>query len=312
MPRKLKRKSKVLRGRNVKKRVGARAQSKQIMALSRSVSSITRKQFANVHTVWQRNMLSVETVSGGVNAYICPIPYAPGNPVGASQSGGPVQWTDNLSIASQASYQKKAIFGVAREAGTSNEIYHTGGVIKWQFITNEPAFSKYYVFLIKPKKAYADQLTIDRRLKGAIALNPTLGSAAELTRDLDYVVHDEGLTGGTVFGAQMNPKYWTTLYQKEITSGNVPQPVPTTSNNSNFNMPGSAALTALTARGTIKLPAGGMLKNVAVGSQTGAALPDRLLHGKLAMVTRKTIAGAFLWSLTTDFRSMVKQASLAS
>jgi hypothetical protein len=125
MPKKIRRKSKVLRKRNVKRRTGAKAQSRQIMALSSSVSSITRNQFGKVHTTWQRNMLSIETTTGGVNAYICPIPYAPGNPVGASLPGPQVVWTDNLSLASPATFSKKAVFGVALPGSSAEHPYYT-------------------------------------------------------------------------------------------------------------------------------------------------------------------------------------------
>ena len=292
MPKKLRRKSKVLRGRNVKRRTGAKSQSRQIMALSRSVSSITRKQFARVHTTWQRNMLTVEGTSGGVQAYICPIPYAPGNPVGASQPGAQVAWTDNLSLAAQPTFTKKAVFGVAREAATSNEVYHCGGLLKWQFITNEPTFSKYYVFLIKPKRGMADQLVKDRQFKEGTVLNPTLGRASSLTQDLDYVVHEEGLTGGTVFGAQMNPKYWTTLYSREITAG--ANSAGDRTQNINYNAPGSAALTSLTARGTIKLPAGGMLKNASVQSQTGAGNAGQATSWEVGYGDQENESGVYL------------------
>jgi len=290
-PRKLRKKSRILKKRNVKRRTSAKAQSRQIMALSRSVSSITRKQFAKIHTVWQRNMLSVETTTGGVQAYICPIPYVPGNPVGASQPGGPVAWTDNLSL-SATGFTKKTVFGVAREAATSNLIYHTGGCLKWQFVTNEPTFSKYYVFLIKPKPGMADQLIKDRQFKGGTTLVPTLGAAASLTQDLDYIVHEEGLTGGTVFGAQMNPKYWTTLYSREITAG--ANNAGDRTQNVNYNAPGSAALTSLTARGTIKLPAGGMIKNASVASQSGTGNAAQATSWEVGYGDQENENGVFL------------------
>ena len=286
-------KPRALKGRNIARKTGAKAQSKQISALSRQLSSMSRKQFAKVHTVWQRNMLSVENTSGGVQSYICPIPYTPGNPVGASQPGAQVAWTDNLSLASQPTFTKRAIFGVAREAATSNMIYHTGGCLKWQFVTNEPTFSKYYIFLIRPKKNMADQLVKDRQLKGGVLLNPTLGSAAFLTEDLDYVVHQEGGVGAaTVFGAQINRKYWDVLYTKEVTLG--ANSAGDRTQNVNYNAPGSAALTSLTARGTIKLPAGGMLKNVSVQSQTGAGNAGQATSWEVGYGDQENESGCFL------------------
>lgn len=266
-------KKKALSKTSIKSRTSARAQSNQILSLSRQLKSVTRKQFAKVHTVWQRNMLSVESLTGGVQSYICPIPYAPGNPVGASQPGGTVTWADNLSLAAQPTYSKKAIFGVAREAATSNEIYHTGGNIQWQMQTNEASFSKYYMFLVRPKGPLADQLVKDRNLKGTTTTG-SLGSGAFMTQDLDYVVHEEGLTGGTVFGAQMNPKYWTVLYKREITFGRTEAGAASSAQQYfNYNAPAGdagGAQTLINQRGKIKLPAGGMIKNASVTSQSGS------------------------------------------
>jgi len=138
----------------------------------------------------------------------------------------------------------------------------------------------------------ADQLIKDRQFKGGTVLNPTLGAAASLTQNLDYVVHKEGLTGGTVFGAQMNPKYWTTLYQKEITAG--ANTAGDRTQNVNYNAPGSAALTALTARGTIKLPACGMLKNASVASQTGAGNAGQATSWEVGYGDQENEAGCFL------------------
>jgi len=270
MPRFLRKSNpRALKGRNIQRRTGAQAQSKQISALSRQVTSITRKSFAKVHTVWQRDMLSVESVTGGVQAYVCPLPYVPCNPDGASQPGGQIPWTDNLGLAAQPAFAKKSVFGVAREAATSNEIYHTGGILKWQMITNEPTFSKYSLFLIRPKKLMADQLVKDRLLKTGTTLNPRAGFAGFLQEDLDYIVHGEGVQGGTTFGAQINRKYWDVLYSREITLGRLIAGAADADQIFNYNAPGDPGRTGLTARGTIKLPAGGMIKNAAVASQTG-------------------------------------------
>lgn len=282
---------KVLNARNVKRRTGAQAQSKQISAISKQLNTLTKRQFAKVHTVWQRNMLTIDNTLGGLQCYVCPIPYAPCNPAGASQPGGPVVWTDNLSIASQATFTKRAIFGVAREAATSNEIYHTGGCIKWQVISNEPAFAKYYLYLIRPKKNMADQLVKDRLLKQGTALNPTLGRASTLTPDLDYVVHQEG-AGTTVFGAQINRKYWDVLYSHEITLG--ANNAGDRTQNVNYNAPGSAALTALTDRGTIPLPAGGFLKNASVQSQTGGGNAAQATSWEVGYGDQENETGCFL------------------
>lgn len=298
MPRFKRRTKRTLAARSIKRRTGARAQSKQILSLSRQLRSVTRKQFAKVHTTWQRNMLSVESLTGGVQSYICPIPYAPGNPVGASQPGGQVTWADNLQLAAQPTYTKKAIFGVAREAATSNEIYHTGGNIQWQMQTNEASFSKYYIFLVKPKAALADQLVKDRNLKG-VSTTGALGSGAFMQQDLDYVVHEEGLSGGTVFGAQMNPKYWTVLYRREVTfgrteaGGGAGPPL----QYFNYNAPAGrsgGAQTLINARGTIRLPAGGMIKNASVTSQSGTGNAAQATSWEVGYGDQSNESGCYL------------------
>jgi len=267
MPRRPTKKPKALRRRNIKRRTGARAQSKQIMALSREVSSLTKRSYASCATKWIRNNLTVETVGGGGYAYICPIPYAACNPEGAATGAAPTPFTDNLSLVAQPVFTKKIIFGIAQEAQTSNEVYHTGGQIKWQMNNSEPSFTKMGLFLIRPKRKLADQLVKDRLLKSGSVLNPTLGFAGFLTQGLDYEVHNG--TGGsvnTMFGSQINKKYWDVLYQREVTFGHPGANSFTTNVNPANTRP---ANNSVTASGTIKLPAGGVLKNSAIASQSG-------------------------------------------
>lgn len=267
MPRNPTKKPRALRRRNIRRRTNAKAQSKQIMALSRQVSSITKRSFARCATKWIRNNLPVETTTGGGYAYVCPIPYAPCNPTGAGTQNPPTTWTDNLSLAAQPSYTKQIMFGIAAEAQNSNEVYHTGGQIKWQMVTTEPQFTKLGLFLIRPKRKMADQLVKDRLLKQGSALNPTLGFAGYLNKGLDYEVH-EGTGSGinTYFGSQINRKYWDVLYSREVSLGHPDAGQFTTNVNPANTRP---ANNSITASGTIKLPAGGMLKNAAVASQLG-------------------------------------------
>lgn len=261
------RKPKVLRKKNIARRTGAKAQSKQIMALSKQVNSLTKRSYNSCSTKWIRNNLTVETVSGAGYAYVCPIPYAPCNPAGAATGSLPTPFTDNLSLAAQPTYTKKIIFGISQEAQTSNEIYHTGGRIKYQLINSEPSLTKLGLFLIRPKRKLADQLIKDRLLKQGSALNPTLGFAGFLNQGLDYEVHNG--TGGsenTMFGSQINPKYWDVLYKREITFGHAGASAIT----GNVNPANTApANNSIMASGSIRLPAGGVIRNSAVASQTG-------------------------------------------
>jgi len=260
-------KSRVLKNKNIKRKTGDKAQSKQIMALSKQVSSLTKRSYSRCTTKWIRNNLTVETVGGGGYAYICPIPFAPCDPVGSGTNNPPSTWTDNLSLSAQPSYTKKIIFGIAEDAQKSNEIHHTGGKISWQMINTEPSFTKLGLFLIRPKRKLADQLIKDRLFKVGSALNPTLGFASFLNQGLDYEVHDG--TGGTVstsFGSTINRKYWDILYSREVTFGHPGANSFATNVNPANTKP---ANNSVTASGTIKLPAGGLCKNAALTSQTG-------------------------------------------
>jgi len=261
------RRFRALKRKNIKRKTGAKAQSKQIMALSKQVSSLTRKSYASVATKWIRNNLTIEEVSGTGYAYVCPIPYAPCNPEGAATGATPTPFTDNLSLAAQPTYTKKIIFGISQEAQTSNEIWHTGGKIRYQLINSEPSLTKLGLFLIRPKRKLADQLIKDRLLKQGSVLNPTLGFAGFLNQGLDYEVHNG--TGGsvnTMFGSQINTKYWDVLYKREITMGHANA----TGFTGNVNPANTnPANNSVMATGSIRLPAGGICKNSAVASQTG-------------------------------------------
>lgn len=262
-------KAKVLNKKRIMKKTGAKSQAKQISALSNQVSKLTRRSWATCATRWQRNNLTCDTVAGSGYAYIAPIPYAPGNPTGSGTGNLPTPFTDNLSLAAQSTFSKEIIFGIAAEAQNSNEVYHTGGHIKWQMMSTEPSFGKYTLALIRPKKALADQLVKDRLLKQGSVLNPTLGFASFLNNGLDYVTHSgtgAGTALGTFFGATINSKYWTTLYKKELTFSH---PNGSTINQTVSANNSSPASNAITHRGTIKLPAGGLCKNAGTSSQTG-------------------------------------------
>ena len=268
-PVKLKRKPRVLKRKNINKKTGAKAQSKQIAALSTQVNNLTKRTFARCATQWQRNNLTVDTVSGSGYAYICPLPYVPGNPSGSGTGNAPSPFTDNLALAAQPSYTKEMIFGMPASAQNSNMVYHTGGTVKWQMISSEPSFSKYTLALIRPKKHLADQLVKDRLLKQGSGTVSTPGFASLLNYGLDYTSHTGAGSStalGTFFGSTINRKYWDVIQQKELTFSH---PNGSTINNTVSANNTSPANNAITARGTWKIPAGGLCKNAALTSQSG-------------------------------------------
>lgn len=157
-------KPRVLKRKNIKRRTGAKAQSKQIMSLSKQVNKLTKTQFETVQTVWNRNDLSVDSLTAGTTAYICPLPKSMCNVYGQTTlqtQGSPDQrlpWSDNLGIAAQPTYKKGQIFGSSEAARVSGEIHHMGGTLRWRLTSGEPSFSTYDIFVISPKAKQADQL----------------------------------------------------------------------------------------------------------------------------------------------------------
>ncbi|AXQ65538.1 MAG: hypothetical protein [Circular genetic element sp.] len=258
-------KPKRLRTRNIKRNTGAKAQSKQIQALSRQVSKMNKEQTARVRTCWQRNSLPIGTGGAIPITYVCPIPYAPCDPLGASPVTGAQLWSDNRVIASQPTFTKRVVFGYPEAAANSNKMYHTGGKLRYQIFTEEPSYTKLTIALIRPKKAQADQLSIDRGLKGTSGLSGSAGSASLLYDDIDFTVHN-GVGGAlnTFFGAEVNRKYWDVLYKREIALGAVKDL--SASNVTRITPVDSPKNNSLVATGTINLPAAGVVK--AVGHET--------------------------------------------
>lgn len=249
-------KPKTLKRKNIRRKTGAKSQAKQIMTLSKQLTSLTKSQFETVQTVWNRNNLSVDSLVGGTLAYICPLPKSMCNCFGQTtlQTAGMVDqrltWSDNLSIAAQPTYKKIPVFGSSEAARNSQEIHHVGGVLKWRLISEEPSFSTYSIFVISPKARQADQLITDRNLKGETN-NTNPGIAGSLTGGTDYISHPD------LFGTMINKKFWNVDYHREV----------------NFSHPGASAAVvnanpantdprnnAIIATGSIKLKPGGVIK----------------------------------------------------
>lgn len=264
-----KRKPRVLKRKNIKRKTGAVAQSKQIMSLSKQLSNLTKSSYETVQTTWNRNNLSVDSLISGTTAYICPIPKSMCNCFSQStlQTAALVDkrlsWSDNLGIAAQPTYKKTPIFGSSEAARNSPEANHLGGVLKYRMITEEPTFSTYSIFLISPKKKQADQLITDRALKGGGATDP--GRSADLTEGTDYITHPDVM--GTVF----NKKFWNVDYHREI----------------NFSHPGGTGIAAninpantnplnnsIVQTGTIRLKPGGLLKCYNTQGPASTVNPD--------------------------------------
>lgn len=256
-----KRKSKILRKKKIMRKTGAKSQAKQISALSTAVSNLTKSSYESGTLAWIRYDLPVDATTGGTRAYVCPVPITPGNPFyqdvngAAVGQGARIRWSDNLGLGSaqQNFMEKIPIFGFSEAAQNSQEWNHVGGTLKYRFTSQEPSFSTYQLFLVRAKSRQSDQIVSDRALKNSTGtLNP--GSAGVLVEQDDYITHPN------VMGTDINTKYWTVIAKRAI----------------NFSHPGSAAFStnvnpantntknnAVIAEGTIKLPAGGVIRSAA-------------------------------------------------
>jgi len=254
-----KKRPRTLRRRAIRRRTGAKAQSKQIVALAAQVSNLTKSQYETISTVWNRQDLSVDSLVGGTTAYICPLPKAMMNCFGQDtvQNNALVEkripWSDNLSIAAQAVYYKTPLFGSSQAARRSPEATHLGGRLQWRLICQEPSFSTYSVFVVSPKKKQADQLITDRNLKGTSAAGEA-GGGGNMNEGTDFISHPD------LFGTMFNRKYWNVDYSREV---NFSHPVSgaagtiqTNVNPSNTDPKNNSVI----ATGSVKLKAGGVIR----------------------------------------------------
>jgi len=163
------RKRRTLATRSIKSRTGARSQSKQILSLSRRIKRVSRNTYENCTLYWQRDSLPIATAAGTDPAYVCPIPYAPCDPNETSPVAGSERFADNRQIASQQFFTKRWMFGRSNNVDESGTYFHTGSILRYQMLTTEPSYSKITLALVRPKKHLADQLTLDRQLKGTAA-----------------------------------------------------------------------------------------------------------------------------------------------
>lgn len=253
-----KRKPRALKRKYIKRRTGARAQSKQIMALSKTVGRLTKANYETICTVWNRPTINVDKLAQSTYCYICPIPISMCNTY--SQNTVPtqgnqdqrIQWTDSLALAAMDPFKKNPLFGSSENARDSPEITHTGSYLKYRLINEEPSFSTYTVFLVQPKKRQANQLTIDRTLKSGSTLNNTPGAGASFTEGVDFITHPD------VLGTEFNKKYWKVLY-KRIHNFSHPGATGFQNNASSANT--RPRHNAILQEGSMKIPGGTVIRN---------------------------------------------------
>lgn len=258
--------------KNIRKRTGARSQSKQIASLARSVSKLNRNQTERVVTHWQRNSLPCQTVLTDGKAYMCPMPYNAMDPLDRYNPGSGIttKWTDSLALAAQPFFTKKLLFGYSDAALGTGVVEHTGGLIQYQITSDEPSFSRVTLALVRPKKAQADQITIDKSLiTGTVPYGP---ANDYFVKGVDYECHNaQGGSGAanTYFGTVINRKYWDVLFSRDLAFGHVGA----TNQTSNVNPANTNPLNnALIATGTIKLPAAGRIVSTS-GPYLGGGTP---------------------------------------
>lgn len=259
-------KPKSLKRKNIKRKTGARAQSKQILQLSKSLTKLNKSQYESVATVWNRENVGIDTLTGGVNAYICPIPismcnvYSQNTVITEGDADQRIKWSDNLGIAAQPSFQKSELFGSSEAARDSPEVTHTGTYINYRMICSEPSFSTYSVFLLRARKRHSDQLISDRQLK-----NGTInGRDGALRQGVDYITHPD------VMGTEINQKYWDVLYHREVNFGH---PGSTSQNRTASANNASPLNNAIIATGRMKVPGGTVIRNQNITPYEDASNP---------------------------------------
>lgn len=257
------RKRRALAPSSIKKRTGAKAQSKQIMALTRQVRSLSRANYEYVNTVWQRASLPIEAAADPLYQYMCPIPGAMCDPndTYSPGTGETTQWADNYGT---VFFTKKYQFGYSASAVNSNHITHLGGTLKYQMVCTEPSMSKVTLALIRPKKLTADQLTADRQWVGGSPpvgpqINPSIIEGEDFVQNNGAGSVVPPTPTDTSFGTTFNRKNLDVLYQREITFGH-PGATNTASNVNPSNT--NPANNSLVASGTIRLPGIGLMKSV--------------------------------------------------
>lgn len=260
-------KPRILRKKNIMRRKSSTAQAKQIATLSKQLTTMSKEQFNRIRTCWQRNNLPIGAGGAIAKPYICPLPYTLCDPLGASPVAGANIWSDNRVIAAQPTFSKRMVFGYAEAAKNSNKIYHTGGRLRYQITTTEPSYTKLNIYLIRPKKRQADQLTLDRELKNT-GSSGAAGSAGFLTDDVDFTTHNgQGGVNDTYFGSEINRKYWDVLYSREVALGGIKDL--TASNVTRVTPVNRPMNNSLVATGSIKLPAGGVIKALGFATTAG-------------------------------------------
>lgn len=281
--------------KSIKRRTSARSQSKQILSLSRRLKRVSRNTYENCTLYWQRDTLPIATAAGTDPAYVCPIPYAPCDPNETSPIAGSERFADNRQIASQQFFTKRWMFGRSNNVDESGTYFHTGSILRYQILTTEPSYTKVTIALVRPKKHLADQLTLDRSLKGTAAANAA-GSAAAIAEDIDYHSHDGSPTsGGTLFGTRFNHKYWDILYKREVA---LSVPGGTSFNNKASGQVTDPANNALVASGTIKIPAGGICQGA--GKDTQLVEPTTTSAAEMQFVDQKNEKSCYLVAILND------------
>lgn len=257
-----KKQTKVLRRRNIKRKTGSKSQSKQILALTRQVKSLTKTTRTRFHMAWQKNTGAMDGPLGLAYMYVCPINYMPSDPYQVGSTNVFHTWADNAKIPGPTTFSKNVLFQQPDYVSNCKTIYHTGSTIKYQITTTEPSYTKLNIALIRPKKKYADQLTTDRGLLSGAPGTP--GSQAILSEGVDFTAHNgasdiSSAPTDTVFGLLWNKQYWDVLYNREVGFTHPgAQNIASNANPANTDPKNNS----LIHTGFIRVPAGGIINNV--------------------------------------------------
>ena len=254
--------------KNIRRRTGARAQSKQIASLNRKVSMLTKTNYFTFSTQWERLSLPIEALATTGVPYVLPIPA---NVMDGRQNAGvPTnvsRWRDSLAIASQPYYEKSFIFNYPDVLATVPEVYHKSTIIKYQVTCNEAELTKVFLAVVSPKKGIASQLIADNALDGtSVPFGPTDGNT-NFVNGMDYVQQSGGSASGgatTVFGTLLNLQRWDVHYKREMAFG-LPN-AGTAATTAENVVPGTTGNNTRVASGTIRLPGIGRIRSISRGA----------------------------------------------
>lgn len=252
--------------RYARKKRSATAQSKQIVALSKTVAKIADISSVPLKLRWYRKLSFVDKTgltaadNGKLTVYMCPIPVAPNQIADAN----PNDFMDTGPAATDGTFRKSKIWVTATDVNQKPRCTHRGGFINYKLSRTNLSLKFYTVMLIRAKSVVADQLSLQRSFQyfDATANPPVVaGEQATLLSGYDFIHNPQQTASDAITGFQMNPQMWDVLHKKTWKFGtNKPLLDPVVNPAGRPTTVGTPMRTEAT--GYIKIPSGGAVHKV--------------------------------------------------